>query len=110
MAEESSPTPGPTVTTLTTGSGSYSYSDSNSDSNSSSFDSILDKDLKLDKLLVEAVSTIKKMHETRMEIKMKENEFDHDKATLLKSLYLTLHTQRLSNFNEILKAVEEITR
>jgi delta 1-pyrroline-5-carboxylate dehydrogenase len=82
----------------------------NNTSNSSNFDTIVDKDLKLDKLLLEAVQTIKQMHELKMEIKTKENEFDEDKTRLLKSMYLTLHTQKLSNFNEILKAVEEIMR
>jgi hypothetical protein len=76
----------------------------------SDFDNIVDKDAKLDKLLLEAVQTIKQMHELKMEIKTKENEFDEDKTRLLKSMYLTLHTQKLSNFNEILKAVEEIMR
>jgi hypothetical protein len=76
----------------------------------SEFDKIVEKDLKLDKLLLEAVQTIKRMHELKIEIKVKQNEFDEDKTRLLKSLYLSLHTQKLSNFSEILKAVEEITR
>jgi hypothetical protein len=59
---------------------------------------------------VRGVQTIKRMHELKMEIKVKQNEFDEDKTRLLKSLYLSLHTQKLSNFSEILKAVEEITR
>jgi hypothetical protein len=76
----------------------------------SDFDKIIDKDIKLDKLLLDAVQTIKRMHELKMEIKTKENEFDEDKTRLLKSWYLNLHTQKLSNFSEILKAVEEINR
>ena len=50
------------------------------------------------------------MHDLKTEIKLKQNEFDEDRIRFLKSSYLTLHTQKLGNFMDILKAVEEITK
>ena len=76
-------------------------------STSFSFDAIIEKDVKLERLLLDTVKTVKRMHELKFEIKNKQNEYDEDRTKLLKSMYLTLHTEKLSHFNQILKAIEE---